>query len=593
VTVFASFRHFAFAVIAAFGLLLPHGLSAQVPTQQELSRLAPLGAYLAARHAGADRDAAAAAAYYRAALRADPNNKELLDRAFLALLAGGDVEEAARLADRIIQGDKNDRIARLALGVRALKQKQYQSARQHLVLAVRAPITDLAPTLLSAWASFGSNDTRTAVETIDKLSGAEWYAIFKDMHAGLILELAGNKREAGRRLERAYKVESNEFRLVEAYSGWAARNGTKDEAVKVVEAFQKVVPRHPLITATSNVIKRGDKPALIVGSPQEGGAEVLYGIGSLLGRRGGEDLGLIYLQLALYLQPSHPLALISLADLYSSVKKPELAIKLYERVPASSPMRRNASIQLAIDLDGLERTDEARKLLDKLTAEQPKDIEAILALGNILRGRKNYQECADVYSKAIATITTAQKSDWLVYYFRGICFERAKQWDRAEADLKKALELFPEQPQVLNYLGYSWIDQGVNLEEGMKLIKKAVELKPDDGYIVDSLGWAYYRLGKFEDAVRELERAVELRPQDPVLNDHLGDAYWKVGRQLEAQFQWSHAKELKPEAAELVKIEAKLKNGLVETPTNAAGNTVSPPTAPAEGVPPAEKKNGG
>jgi Flp pilus assembly protein TadD len=238
-------------------------------------------------------------------------------------------------------------------------------------------------------------------------------------------------------------------------------------------------------------------------------------------------------------------------------------------VPASSPMRRNASIQLAIDLDGLERTDEARKLLDKLTAEQPKDIEAILALGNILRGRKNYQECAEVYSKAIATITTAQKSDWLVYYFRGICFERAKQWDRAEADLKKALELFPEQPQVLNYLGYSWIDQGVNLDEGMRMIRRAVEQKPEDGYIIDSLGWAYYRIGQYDEAVKHLERAVELRPEDPTINDHLGDVYWRVGRIHEAKFQWSHAKDLKPEPEELPKIEEKLRIGLPDSAAEA------------------------
>ena len=218
----------------------------------------------------------------------------------------------------------------------------------------------------------------------------------------------------------------------------------------------------------------------------------------------------------------------------------------------------------------LERTDEARKLLDKLIAERPKDVEAILALGHILRGRKKYAECADVYSKAIATITNAQKSDWLVYYFRGICFERARQWDTAEADLKKALELFPEQPQVLNYLGYSWIDQGVNLDEGMRMIRRAVEQRPEDGYIIDSLGWAYYRLGQYDEAVKHLERAVELRPEDPTINDHLGDVYWRVGRLHEAKFQWSHAQDLKPEPEELLKIEEKLKVGLTDNPSSAA-----------------------
>ena len=564
------FRRYAGAALIASGLLLPHAASAQMPTQQELSRLAPLGAYLAARHAGADRDAAAAAAYYRAALRADPNNKELLDRAFLSLLAGGEIEEAVRLAEKIVQTDKTDRIARLALGVRSIKQKQYQAARQHLALSVRGPITDLAATLLSGWASYGTNEARAAVEAIDKLSGPDWYGLFKDMHAGLILELSGNKKEAGKRLERAHKLDQTDMRLVEAYAGWAARNGAKDEALKTIDAYQKVVPRHPLILAANDTIKRGDRPALIVGSPQEGAAEALYGMGTWISRRGGEDLGLVYLQLALYLQPTHPLALIALADLYSAVKKPELAIKLYERVPASSPMRRNANIQLAIDLDGLDRTEEARKLLDKLIAEQPKDVEAILALGNILRGRKKYDECGEVYSKGVATIGQAQRSDWLVFYFRGICLERARQWDKAEADLKKALELFPEQPQVLNYLGYSWIDQGVNLDEGMRMIRRAVEQRPEDGYIIDSLGWAHYRIGQYDEAVKQLERAVELKPEDPTINDHLGDVYWRVGRVTEAKFQWSHAKDLKPEPEDLPKIEEKLKTGLSDTPSSAA-----------------------
>ena len=159
-----------------------------------------------------------------------------------------------------------------------------------------------------------------------------------------------------------------------------------------------------------------------------------------------------------------------------------------------------------------------------------------MALGNILRARKQFAECAEAYSKAHrAASPSPSKPNWLIFYFRGICYERSKQWPKAEADLKKALELFPDQPHVLNYLGYSWVDQGINLDEGMKMIRRAVEQRPDDGYIVDSLGWAYYRLGNYEEAVKHLERAVELKPEDPTINDHLGDAYWKVGRKLEAQ----------------------------------------------------------
>ena len=185
-----------------------------------------------------------------------------------------------------------------------------------------------------------------------------------------------------------------------------------------------------------------------------------------------------------------------------------------------------------------------------------------MALGNILRGRKQFGECAEVYSKGIETIANPERPNWLIFYFRGICNERDKKWHKAEADLKQALKLFPDQPHVLNYLGYSWIDQGLNLDDGMRMIRRAVEQRPDDGYIVDSLGWAYFRLGNYDEAVKNLERAVELKPDDPTINDHLGDAYWQGRATLEAQFQWAHARDLKPEPEELVKIKQKLENGL-------------------------------
>jgi len=580
VTVSTSFRRLAGVVLGAATLLLPATLSAQgttqnpsyVPSAHELSRLTASGSYLAARHAGSERDAGAAAAYYRAALRNDPKNSELLERAFLSVLAEGDVEEAVRLADQVIRLDKTDRIARLVIGVHALKQKKYPLAKQNLAQSVRGPITDLAATVLGAWASYGAGDSKAAVESIDKLQGADWYALFKDLHAGLILDLAGNKKEAGKRFDRAQKLDATALRIVEADGSWLSRNGKKEDALKLFKAFDAQLPRHPLIVEAMDVLDKGKQLPPLVDNAQSGAAELLYGLGAALGRRGGEDLGLVYLQLALYLVPNQPLALLSLADLYEQVKNPELAIKAYERVPQSSPLRRNAEIQMAANLDTVDRTDEARQRLSKLVAEHPSDVDAIMALGNILRARKSFAECADVYSKGITAIGTPEKPNWLIFYFRGICNERNKNWDQAEKDLKEALKLFPDQPHVLNYLGYSWIDQGTNLDEGMRMIRRAVEQRPDDGYIVDSLGWAYFRLGNYDEAVKNLERAVELKPDDPTINDHLGDAYWKTGRTLEANFQWSHARDLKPEPEDLVKIKQKLASGLSDdtSPTAAA-----------------------
>jgi tetratricopeptide (TPR) repeat protein len=571
------FRPAAFVAVIALVLTGAGNVVAQVqesqPQPQLLStyqRSSVSGSYLAARHATVERDAAGAAAHYRSALRGDPKNNELLSRAFLAVLANGEMEEAIRLADRLLQADKNDRIARLVLGVRAIKQKQYPVARQQLAQSIRGPITDLAATLLSAWTYAGAAESKAGIDAIDKLTGPDWYALFKDLHAGLILDASNQRPAAGKRFERAYKLDATALRVVQGYGSWLTRQGRRDEAAKVYGTFDEALPRHPLIVEAMDSIKANRRIAPLADNPQTGAAEVLYGLGAALGRRGGEDLALIYLQLALYLQPGHQMALLSLADVYETVKKPELAIKTYERMPAGSSLQRNAQIQRALNLDSLDRTDEARSQLEKIIADDPLDREATMALGNVLRGRKLYAECADVYSKTIASIAKPDKPHWIVFYFRGICNERSKQWEKAEGDLKKALELAPDHSDVLNYLGYSWIDQGVNLDDGMRMIQRAVEQRPDNGYIVDSLGWAHFRVGNFEEAVKHLERAVELKPEDPTINDHLGDAYWKVGRLLEAQFQWAHARDLKPEADELAKIEEKLKSGLTEDTSSAA-----------------------
>ena len=230
--------------------------------------------------------------------------------------------------------------------------------------------------------------------------------------------------------------------------------------------------------------------------------------------------------------------------------------------PLTRPLDTAVDIRKAINLSLLNRIDEAKKLLDEIAARNPRDIRPLDALGNLMRSRKRFAEAAEYYSRIITLIGQPSKQHWTYWYSRGTSYERLKRWPDAERDLKKALKLHPDQPLVLNYLGYSWIDQNINLREGMRLIEKAVALKPDDGYIVDSLGWAHYKLRNYKQAVRYLERAVELRPEDPVLNDHLGDALWRVGREREAIYQWEQALTLKPEPKDATKIKAKLHSGL-------------------------------
>jgi Flp pilus assembly protein TadD len=223
-------------------------------------------------------------------------------------------------------------------------------------------------------------------------------------------------------------------------------------------------------------------------------------------------------------------------------------------------------LRAAENLDDLERTDEAAKTLNAMAEEEPELADSLIRLGDIMRARERFVEAGTAYDRAYKRLGPLQSHHWTLLYARGIVLERTKQWDRAEADFLKALELSPDQPFVLNYLGYSWVDQGRHLDRAKRMIQKAVDLRPNDGYIVDSLGWAYFRLGEFANSVKEMERAVELMPEDPVLNDHLGDALWRVGRKLEARYQWNRVLILQPKDDLRVQIAGKLADGLPDVP---------------------------
>ena len=528
------------------------------------------GNYLSAWVAGASRDTSAAAFFYREALRDDPRSAELTERAFIALTVEGSYAEAGKLAERVLARDPNNGVAQLALAVRDMRNKQYAKARGRLAKGGKNRSDDITATLLTAWSYAGSGNSKRAIEIIDSMKGAEAIAVFRDYHAGLIADVAGNTAEADKRLKAAYQAESKTLRMVDVYGRYLARRGRTEEAKTVYREFDKLLPRHPLVVDAMQKLDAGKPLESAVPTVAAGASEVLYGLGAAGNRQGDEIAAMLYLRLALWLDDSNPLTTITLADIYDRLKQVERANDTYDLLPVSSPLRRSADIQIALNLEQLERRPEAVEHLQKVLAAAPKDTEALSALGNIYRSRKDFERAGEVYSRALASLDKIDNSHWSLYYFRGIAYERTKQWPKAEADFRKALELFPDQPLVLNYLGYSWVDQHMNLDEAFKMLKRAVEQRPTDGYIVDSLGWAYYRLGRYDEAVRLLEKAVELKPADPVINDHLGDAYWRVGRKLEATFQWNHARDLKPEPEDLPKILRKIESGLEDEPKPAA-----------------------
>ncbi len=576
----------ACATVVCAGLMLtadPARANAQAVPLADTQRLEPAesleGNYLAAIIAGASRDTAAAALYFREALRADPRNVELLERAFAVFLADGSMNEAFSAAERLVSREPDHSLANLALGVRGLKTRQFQTARNILSRNTKGRAADITATLLSAWSWAGTGDGKRALETVDRLRGDRIYNVFRDYHGALIADFTNNRAEAARRFKAAYGVEQTTLRLVDAYGRFESRRGSADQAREIYQTLLKSYPDQPILKDALARIDAGQTLAPLVGSVQQGAAEALYGL--VGGWQDDNVVSLIYLRLALYLDPDHVLALVSLGNTLERAKRTDAAIAIYERIPQDSPLRASADIQIALAYEMSDRHDMALARLAAVTKAHPDNVDAVTALGNVLRNRKKYDEAAEAYSRAIG-MSGEGRSSWALYYYRGTSYERAKQWPKAEDDLKRALELVPlEQPreraQVLNYLGYSWVDQNMNIEQAFQMLRQAVELSPRDGYIVDSLGWAYYRLGRFEDAVRELERAVELRPADPVINDHLGDAYWKVGRRLEARFQWSHAKDLNPEKEDLVRISDKLQNGLPEPEKPAAAENGTKP----------------
>ncbi|SIQ06589.1 MAG: tetratricopeptide repeat protein [Bosea sp. (in: a-proteobacteria)] len=579
---------------AALSLILsfPVAAAAQGATPRSSEGLEPgdslEGNYLAAIVAGAGRDLGAASVYLREAVKEDPQNNDLLERAFVAFLADGSMPDAFRAADRLIRIDPSNGLAQLVVGVRAIKQKSYATARNHLQRGGRGRAADITATLLSAWSYLGSNNPKRAIETLERLKGEPSYNLFRDYHAGLILDAAGRKAEAEKRLKAAYDAEKTTLRLVDLWARLQARQGDFAGAATTYADFDRLLPNHPIIREGMALVAKKEAPPRQIANAQQGAAEVLYGLASAGNRQGDEAAALLYLRMAVYLDPSHDLAILTLGDILERSRQPEDAVAVYDKMPQSSPLRPNAEIQAGLALENLGRREEAVKHLDKVIAERPDDVDALAALGNIYRSRKEFQKASETYDKAVDKLASPGRANWDLFYFRGIARERTDRWPEAEADLRKALELLPEplgreRALVLNYLGYSLVDKHLKLDEALDMLRRAVELRPRDGYIIDSLGWAYYRLGRYEDAAREIERAMELRPSDPVINDHLGDAYWRVGRKLEAKFQWNYARDLNPEPEDLTNILRKIQRGLDEPPSADAGGAAKPDETKKDG----------
>ncbi|WP_281004558.1 tetratricopeptide repeat protein [Notoacmeibacter ruber] len=507
------------------------------------------GAFLAAQIASEEGDLDRSIDYLRKALSFDPGETKLRVNLMMMLLARGKFDEAIAEAERLKAVPEAERFARLTLGVEAMRGKNFK--RVSSILDGHADGDDLerlTQGVLGAWAKAGNGDVDGALSGLEALDAQPWYDPFTTLHAALIADLH-NRPEADdlyRSLldddQAAAGAPDIWVQGVASYASWLIRDGRKDFARSVISSGEAVAPQFIEFAELRKKLSAGKRPERFVKSVREGAGIYLYDLGMVLNRPGSEALTRIYLQLARALAPQNGTILVQLGLTEERLDFPRRAIEYYDQVPNSSPLRRIADLQSGLALADAEDYDSAEKSLKDAIERDPSEPRAYLALGDIYARTEQFAEAAGLYDQAINALQeSGEEADWNFYYRRGMAYERLKEWDKAEPDFRRALQLEPDRPEVLNYLGYSLVDRNEKLDEGLNLIRKAVDARPDAGFIVDSLGWAYYRLGRYEDAVRELERAIALIPEDPTVNDHLGDAYWQVGRKLEAHYQWNAA----------------------------------------------------
>jgi tetratricopeptide (TPR) repeat protein len=519
------------------------------------------GNYLSARFAASQHDLTDAAQYYRASAQADPSNPQLLGLAFFFATSSGDIETAGKLAEKVVAITPDDRAGRLTLAVVAMKHHDYAGARKTIALSAKGPFTSLTVSLIDGWAAAAMGDKAAAVADIAAMraqDGADSMGMF---HLALLSDYLGDKDMA----ETSYRTVMNQGatpRVIDAYGRFLERNGRTDDATKFYSKFLGESGVRQIAETGLARIKAGTKPNALITAPEDGAAEALFGIASALTDQSSADVSILYLRLALYLRPSLDLGAVLLADRLESLQKYDDAIAVYRTVDKSSAYYRLCVVEIALNEARLDRNDAAIADLKAITASDPTDLDAWTALGDTYRSSQKFAEASEAYDHAIALISPGAAKDWPIFFARAVSEEGTKNLSAAEIDLKKALQLAPNEPSVLNYLGYSYVDQNRNIPEALAMLEKAQSLKPTDGYIADSVGWAYFKLGRFADAARTLEGAVELIPGDPTINDHLGDAYWRVGRKLEARFQWNHALAFGPEDDQKTLIEKKLKDGL-------------------------------
>jgi tetratricopeptide (TPR) repeat protein len=529
-----------------------------------------IGAFLSGRVAQQEQNYTAALGFYLDALAHDPDSPEIANQVLAIAVNEGRFDIAGPLSARLATGQDTP-LATLIQAVELTKAGKVDKALDLADHLPRQGFQLFAGAFARAWLRAADpQQLDKALAELDAFGQDKQLNGLKTIHTALIEDLDGNVEAADATYHALLGPGPLPLRLVDLAGNFLERQGRTDEAKALYQRYAD--QGNSGMSGTTPILSPNGPPPRLIANTQEGLAESMFDLASLLGEADAPEVAMLSVRLALELRPNFPLAQIVMGDVMSAQHRPKDAIAAYNAVDPASRFAWTARLRAASSLAESGDKEGAEAQLTAMAAEHPERPEPVIELGDDLRGREQFPQAAAAYTDALNRIG-AQLSDhdWSLYFSRGICYERDGQWPAAEADLRKALTMQPKEAAVLNYLGYSLVDRKERLPEALSLIKQAVEIKPSDGFIVDSLGWAYYRLGDFKNAQGTLERAVELQPADPEINDHLGDAYWQGGRREEARLQWHRALDLKPTPDLAIKISAKLDH----PPHAAAGGTAT------------------
>ncbi len=522
------------------------------------------GLYLSGLHAKRNGSPDEASYFFENALKLDPNNNNLSLQTFIQKLQAGRIDNLSILTGKLSKTSKNLTLIYLTDAIIKYKENRFYESNIEIEKIKDDSFIGYAVPLLNAWSKLPIEKYEDTFEALKPYTEKkEWYNIY-NLNCGMINEYYNKKKQALECYKEVSKNIANQplYFLKITLDGFT-RLGKKNEAKKVLSDFKTSrAPSSILNEYLDKYISQNNAQRMTASLGLSEALRTIMHLQMSLNGSGSGVLSLSYGQLALYLNPNLTLLKYDISNLFRKRGQFESAVKVLKSIKKNDPGYTMAQLRIAENLISMDKTSNAIETLVEISINNSSLASPLVSLGDIYRFEEKFIKAIEYYSEAINLSKNNGSPLWYLYYSRGIALERAKKWELAEKDFIKSLELNPGEADVLNYLGYSWLDQKRNIKKAMDMIVLAAEKKPDDGYIIDSLGWAMFLIGDFKKAVTLLERAVALRPGDPTINDHLGDAYWKVGRKLEAIFQWNHAIANIKEEDKEKDIKEKIKNGL-------------------------------